>query len=62
MALNNQAVEAQIQSLLAQRRNEVAAPTNVAGIANEGQLGNAAAQLNRDLPHGQIAICFLSIA
>lgn len=43
VALYNQSVEAQVHSLLAERGNEFALSTYVAGVAEDGQVGDAAA-------------------
>ena len=59
VALYDQTVEAQVHSLLAERSDEVAATADVARVADDRQLRNAAVQLDRNLPHREIAVDLL---
>ena len=56
VALHDQAVEAQVHGLLAQRCHQFARTADVARVAEDGPAGNAAAQLDGDVPHGQVAV------
>ena len=62
MALDDEAVEAQVHGLLRERGDEFASAADVRRVADERQLRVAAAQLNGYLPHGQVAIDFLVVA
>ena len=59
MALYDESVEAQVHCLLAERSNQVAAATDMARVADDRQLWYAAMQLDRNLPHWEVAVDFL---
>ena len=56
VALDDESVEAEVHGLLRQRGDELAPSANVAGVAEDGQLGDAATQLDGHVPHGQVAV------
>ena len=62
VALDNQSVEAQIHSLLAEWSNQFALSTYVAGVTDNRKVGNSAAQLNGDMPLGQVTVELFVIA
>ena len=62
MGFDNESVEAQIHGLLAERGDEFASTADVTWVAENGQCGDAAAQLEWDLPHGRVAIEFAAVA
>ena len=55
VALDDEAVEAQVHGLLAQRGDELALAADVARVADDGQVGDAAAQFDGDVPLRQVA-------
>ena len=59
VALDDESVEAQVHSLLAQGSYQFTLATNVRGVADDGKIRNATMQLDGNLPHGGIAINFL---
>ena len=60
MRFDNESVCAEVHGLLAERGNEVAASADVGGVADDGQSGDAAAQFDGNLPHGEVAVdCFV---
>ena len=62
VGFHEQTVEAEVHRLLAEGGDELAPSTDVAGVADDGQRRDAAAQFDRYLPHGEIAVDFLVIA
>ena len=62
VALDEKAIETEVQRLLAERGYELAAATYVARVAYHGQVGYATVQLDRYLPHGQVAVNLLVVA
>ena len=62
VALDNQSVETQIHSLLAEWSNQFALSTYVAGVTDNRKVGNSAAQLNGDMPLGQVTVELFVIA
>ena len=59
--LDNQAVETQVHRLLAKGSDQLALASDVAGIAENRQVGHAAAQLDRDVPQRQVAVDLLVV-
>ena len=59
VALYDKAIKAQVHSLLAERSNQVATTTNVARVTDDRQLWYAAMQLDRNLPHREVAVNLL---
>ena len=62
MALYDETVEAEVHGLLAERGYEVAASAYVAGVTEDGQLGQTAVKLDGYLPHGSVAVELFFIA
>ena len=62
VTLDNQSVEAQIHSLLAEWSYQFALSTYMAGVADDGQVRDASAQFNGDMPLGQVTVELLVIA
>ena len=62
MTLNNQSVETQVHSLLAQWSYQLATTSNVTWVADDRQLGDTTTQLDRNLPHGSITVYLLLVA
>lgn len=56
MALYHQAVETEVEGLAADIRDEVAASTDVRGVAKERQLGHTATELKGNVPKRGIAV------
>ena len=59
MALYHKSVKAKVHCLLAERSNQFASTANMARVADDRQVGNAAAQLDWNLPHRQVAVNLL---
>ena len=59
MALYHKSVETKVHSLLAKRSNQFASATNMTRVADDWKVWNAAAQLDWNLPHRQVAVYFL---
>lgn len=56
MALYHQTIETEVESLAADIGDEVAASTNVRGVAKERQFGHTAAELKGNVPKRGIAV------
>ena len=56
VALDNQTVEAQIHSLLAEWGNQFAFSTDVAGVTDNGKIWNPAAQFDGNMPLREVAV------
>ncbi len=52
VALDNETVEVEVHGLLAERSDEFALTADMAGVAQERQVGITAAQLEGDMPLG----------
>ena len=61
VAFDNQTVETEVHSLLTKRCDEFALTTDVAGIADDRQVRDAATQLDGDMPLRQIAVQLLVV-
>ena len=61
VALDDEAVEAQVHGLLAEWCHEIALAADVAGVAEDGKPGDAAAQLDGDVPLRQVAVDLLVV-
>ena len=59
VALDDKTIKTEIHSLLTQWCYQVATSTDVAWVADDRQLRNAAMQFDRNLPHRQVAIDLL---
>ena len=62
MAFYDQTVEVKVHSLLTKRSYQFAFSTDMTGIAEDGQIRDAAAQFDRNVPLGQIAVNLLVVA
>ena len=62
VALNDKSVETEIHCLLTDRRHEFASSTNVRWVADDRQIGYAAMQFDRNLPHRHVAVYLLVVA
>ena len=62
VALDDKPVKSHIISLLRERSYEFALPTDMAGIADDGDIGHAASELDRDMPLRHIAVEMLPIS
>jgi len=56
MAFHNQTIEAQVHSLLAKRGNQLAFSADMTGVADDGQVWNAATQFDGNMPLRQVAV------
>ena len=56
MAFDDKTVGTQVHSLLAEGSDEVAASTDMRGVADDGQFGNTATEFDGNLPHGRVTI------
>ena len=61
VALDDESVEAQVHCLLAEGGDEFAFAADVAGVAEDGQVGDASAQLDGDVPLRQVAVYLLVV-
>ena len=59
---NDEPVEAQVHSLLAERSDKLASAANVAGVADHGQSGNAPMEFHGNLPLRLVAVDFVLVA
>lgn len=59
VTFHDESVEAKVHGLLAEWRYKLSTPSYMAGIADDGQVGNTAMQLYGKLPHGEVAVDFL---
>ena len=62
VALNDKSVETEVHSLLAKRCHEFATTSNVRRVADDGQIGYATMQFDRNLPHRHVAVYLLVVA
>ena len=62
VALNDKSVETEVHSLLAKRCYEFATTSNVRRVADDGQIGYATMQFDRNLPHRHVAVYLLVVA
>ena len=56
MRLDDETVESKVHGLLAERSDEVSFPADVAGVADDGQVGETPAQLDGNVPLRQVAV------
>ena len=56
MRFDDQPVESEVHGLLRKRRDQFAAASDVAGVAEDLQARQAAVQLDGDRPHRMVAV------
>ena len=56
VAFHNQTIKAQVHSLLAKRGNQLAFSADMTGVADDGQVRNAATQFDGNMPLRQVAV------
>ena len=62
MTFHNQTVEVQVHSLLAKRGYQFTLSSDMARVAEDRQIRNAATQFDRNVPLGEVAVYLFIVA